>query len=726
MKAGSVALTLGIAGVVLGTAIASCAGAHSGSPIGQPASAADPAARSLAPTTTARPASGALTSDEGMWLLNDFPSERLRERYGFAPTKEWLDHVRLSSVRLTLGCSGSVVSPDGLVMTNHHCAEECIAQLSTSKKDFVQSGFFAKSEKDEVKCPDIEANQLIEIVDVTARVNEATKGSSGAAYNDAQRAEISRIEKECTTTEEVRCDVVSLYHGGLYHLYKYRRMQDVRLVFAPEIGIAAFGGDPDNFMFPRYDLDVSFLRLYDHDHPVKTNEYFRWSKAGAKQGELTFISGHPGSTSRELTVSQLEYFRDVRLPAALVLLAFYRGILIEFGARGPEQKRTSNSTLLDFENNLKATKGRHEALLDRELFARKIAEEQELRAKVAADPRKAKLYGGAWDAIAAAERTMKRIRKPYQLLELGRGFSSSLFETARTLVRSGDELPKANEKRLREYVDSKLPALKQGLFSSAPVYDEFETLMLTTSLGQLREDLGPDDPVVKKVLGKQSPAELAQAVIKGTKLKDVKVRKALFDGGKAAVDASKDPMILLALLVDPDARNIRKRYEDEVEAVVKQQGELIAKAKFEIYGTSVYPDATFSLRVSFGQVKGWNENGTEVEPFTTLAGAFARDTGREPFALPKRWLAAKSRLNLETPFNFTTTNDLIGGNSGSPMINKEAEIVGLIFDGNIHSLGGEYAYDPRENRAVAVHSASLKEALDKVYGAARILSEIQP
>jgi hypothetical protein len=687
-------------------------------PTGAPSQALpwDEAATSAATTS--------VDSDEGMWLLNDFPSERVGKKYGFAPTQAWLDHVRLSSVRLTLGCSGSIVSPDGLVMTNHHCASECIQQLSTAKKDFQESGFYAKTAKDEVKCPGMEIDELVDIADVTDRVNGATKGLSDEAFNDAQKAELSKIEKACATSDDVRCDVVTLYHGGKFHLYKYKRFQDVRLVFAPEFAIAFFGGDPDNFMFPRYDLDVSFLRIYDHDKPATMPHYFEWSKTGVKPGDLTFVSGHPGSTSRLLTVAQLELQRDVVLPNILMRYSELRGALTEFQSRGKEQKRVSSELLFGIENSIKALKGEREALIDPAFFGQKVAEEKALRAGVEANTAEREAVG-AWDAIAKAEKLYATIYDRYQFVERRAGFRGDLAHIAWGLVRAGDELQKPNEERLRELADSRLPGVKADLFSTAPIDDEFEAFQLGTSLTKLREVLGPDDPFVKKVLGKASPKELAASLVKGTKLKDVKVRKALFDGGKAAIDASKDPLIAFFRAIDPDARAIRKKYEDGVESVEKKNGELIAKAQFAVYGTSRYPDATFTLRLSYGSVKGWNEAGRDVSPITTLGGAFERATGKDPFALPKSWIDQKSKLNLATPFDFCSTNDIIGGNSGSPVVDKDARIVGLIFDGNIHSLGGDFGYEPATNRAVAVHSAALVEALDKVYGASRLLGELK-
>lgn len=659
----------------------------------------------------------------GMWLLNDFPSERLEREHGFKPTKEWLDHVRLGSVRLARGCSGSFVSPGGLVLTNHHCAHSCIEQVSTAKKDYDKDGYLAVAEKDELKCPNTEINQLVAITDVTQRVNAATKGLADKDYNTALKGEMSKIEKECATGDEVRCDVVSLYHGGQYHLYKYRRYQDVRLVFAPEFAIAFFGGDPDNFMFPRYDLDVSFLRVYDNGKPASTPDYFGWSTTGPKEGDLSFVSGHPGSTSRTLTMAELEYMRDFHIPARLLRLTEIRGALTEFQKRGAEQKRMSTSTLFYVENGIKALKGRREALLDPTVMNAKLAEEKALRERVQADP-ELQPASTAWDTIAAAQRKLVELRKPYLYLEGGYGFWSELFGVARSIVRATEELTKPNEQRLREYVDSQLPATKQQMFSPAPIHQEFEIVTLALSLSQLREELGADHPVVRKVLGKLSPLELATKVVKGSKLADVKVRKQLFEGGKTAVEASNDPMIVLARSIEAEAREVRARYEEQVEAPVRKSSEQLAKARFKVYGTSAYPDATFTLRLSWGQVKGWSEPGREVRPFTEFGGAFERHTGQHPFALPKSWLDSKDKLALQTHINFVTTNDIIGGNSGSPVLDKDARVVGLIFDGNIHSLGGDYGFDPVKNRAVAVDSAGILHALDKIYGATRVRDEL--
>lgn len=681
-------------------------------------------------------AAGSAFADEGMWTFNNFPSATVKKKYGFEPTKEWLDHLRLSSVRIAGGCSASVVSADGLVMTNHHCARECIENLSgLMKKDFNKDGFFARTQAEEPRCPAYELNQLAEITDVTRRVQDATKAVPVEKFSETQKATIAAIEKECATSDDVRCEVVSLYRGGRYDLYKYRRFQNVHLVFAPEDQIAFFGGDPDNFMFPRYDLDVSFLRIYGNDgKPRKMDHHLTWSTVNAKEGDLTFVSGNPGGTSRTLTVAQLEDDRDYRLPMALFRLSELRGLITEYQNRGKEQKRHSNDLLFGVENSFKALKGRRDALADKAFYGKLVAAEADFRAKVKAKPELEKQYGKTWDEVAALVKRLQAIRKEYNALE--RGLSSDLFSYARTLVRYADEKEKPNGERLKEYADARLPQLRAGLLSNKPVYPELEIVTLTWSLTKMREELGPDHPVVKKVLGLKSPAEVATAAVKGTKLKDLKVdkkgeavgglRKELFEGGKAKVDASKDPMLELVRAFDAEARAVRKKYETEIDGPLKKQLEALARARFAVYGDSIYPDATFTLRLSYGQVKGYQEDGKRVEPLTTLAGAFARHTGSDPFALPKSWLAAKPKLALETPFNVATTNDIIGGNSGSPMVNQAGEVVGLIFDGNIQSLGGDYGFDESQNRAVSVHSAALIEALDKVYGARRLVEELKP
>ena len=675
-------------------------------------------------------------ADEGMWTFNNFPSDKVQQAYGFRPGQAWLDHIRLASVRIAGGCSASVVSAEGLVMTNHHCARACIENVSgLTHKDYNRDGFLAKTTADEARCPGMEMNQLVDITDVTKQVQDATKNAKPEAFHEIQKSAIAAIEKACGTTDDLRCEVVSLYEGGRYDLYKYRRYQDIRLVFAPEDRIAFFGGDPDNFNFPRFDLDVSMVRIYGSDgKPLQAAEHLSWSDGKLKDGDLTFVSGNPGGTSRDFTLAQFDDERDDRLVRNLLSVSDLRGYLTEYQERGAEQKRQSNDLLFSAENSLKVYKGRHEALSDKAFHDQLAAGEQAFRARVTQDPALAKEYGGVWDAIAALVQKDEMYRNEYMALERGVR-SSTLFTIARNLVRHGDEAAKPNGERLLEFGDARLPQMKASVLANKPVYDELEIAMLTWSLTHMRADLGADHPIVKRVFGKRSPAQIATDAVLHTRLKDLQVdahgnavggyRKALYDGGKAAVDASHDPMIELARALDADARAIRKKVETEVDGPMKRQTELLAKARFAVYGDSRNPDATFTLRLSYGAVKGWTEGDRAVAPFTNVGGAFDRATGADPFRLPDSWIKAEPRLDLSTPMNVVTTNDIIGGNSGSPLINRKGEVAGLIFDGNIHSLGGDYGYDPALNRAVAVDSAALLEAMDKVYGAGRLVRELK-
>ena len=666
-------------------------------------------------------------ADEGMWTPDNLPTAQVQANHGFTPDAKWAEHVQKAALRLAGGCSGSFVSPNGLVLTNHHCVNSCVQQLSTADKDYIKSGFLAKAQQDEVKCPEIELNRLDRITDVTARVKQATAGKSGEDFSKAAKAVKSQIEKECVgkNSTDTRCDVVDLYHGGVYNLYRYHRFQDARLVFAPELAMAFFGGDPDNFNFPRYDLDMALLRAYENGKPAKVADYFPFSENGAADGEMTVIVGNPGGTDRQLTIAQLEVARDLDLIPRLFLLAESRGLLERFRSESPENWRIAQNDLFGVENSYKALRGRLQALQDPAVFALKHAQETGLRDFVNADPARKAKYGAAWDEIAKALDAYRNIETRYKFIESRRGFSSEYYGFARNLVRGTIEREKPNAERLREYTDSKLPSVTQALFSTAPVYPDYEEVTLAWSLTKLREWLGSTDPFVTQVLGKESPEAFAKRLVKGTKLGDPAVRKALWEGGADAVAKSDDPFIVLARQVDPAARAIRARNENEVESVIDKNAELIAAARFEKDGTSVYPDATFTQRFSFGAVKGWDEKGVAVEPFTDIGGTFAHATGFYPLALPESWLDAKNDLNLTQRMNFTSSNDIIGGNSGSPVINAKAQVVGLVFDGNIHSLGGNYWYDARLNRAVSVHSGAMLEALRNVYHADRLVREIE-
>jgi len=671
-------------------------------------------------------------ADEGMWTFHNPPTAQVKEKYGVELTQQWLDHVRLSTVRLS-NCTASFVSPDGLILTNFHCSWACLADHSTKEKSLFEEGFLAESREREVRCQTQVADVLMAYEDITERVNAATRGLDDKAANDARRKTLTQLEQACEQasrkdrkTGPLKCESVTLYAGGQYWLYKYKRYSDVRLVFAPESGIGMFGGDPDNFQFPRWCLDMSVLRAYDAEgKPARTPNFMKIDFRGPGANEPVFVSGHPGSTDRLLTVEQLKTLRNVDLPQALLRGSELRGRYIQFSKAGIEAERITEEPLSGLENTLKVRRKQLDALHVDAMLDRKAQEEADIRNRLRSDPELMRTIGDPWADIARAEQAGRPLNLPYTFLESGAGFNSRLFSFARTLVRGAVERTKPSDDRLREFRETALPRVEQQLAAARPIYPELEQLTLSFSLERMREWLGPDDPTVRQLLAKESPDDLAKRLITGSKLADPKVRMALWNGGAAAVDASDDPMIALAKQVDERARAIRKQYEDEVEAVVRTASEKVAQARFAAFGTSVYPDATFTLRLSYGAVKGWEEDGKDIEPFTYLSRLFERATGVEPFAVPESWLAVKDQLDLSTPFNLSTNNDIIGGNSGSPLINARGEIVGLIFDGNIHSISGSFWFDEARNRAVAVHPAIMREALTKVYKAQRLLEELQ-
>ncbi len=665
------------------------------------------------------------TAAEGMWTLDNPPTARMRQELGFTPDAAWLAKAMRGSARLAGGCSGSFVSAEGLVLTNHHCVAECVEQLSSAGKDFMKNGFLAQTRAEEQTCPAMEVNRLEAITDVTDKVKAATRGREGEAFTKAFNAIKATLTADCVGSDSKtqRCDLVDLYHGGQYKLYRYHRFQDVRLAFAPEQSIAFFGGDPDNFNFPRYDLDMGLLRVYENGQPAAVKDFFPVYTQGPAAGEAVFVTGHPGSTQRTLTVAQLEQLRARRLPETLLDMAEYRGRLAQYRSQGEEQARTANAELFYVENGFKVLKGQLDALNEPALLAAKRAEEAKLRAFVAGKPA-LKQATGAWDAIATALANYRSYRTLNNQLEGAHAFNSQLFHIARALVRGAAERVKPNAERLPEFAEAGLPAVEAQLFSPAPIYPAFEKLKLAYSLEKMREHLGADAPLVHQVLGKDSPEQVASRLIDGSGLADVAQRKALWEGGMEAIRQSQDPFIRLALALDPQARALRQRYEREVESVVQKNSELIAQARFAMTGPKVYPDATFTLRLSYGKVEGWKEGDAQVPPFTTLGGTYQRATGAEPFALPASWLAAKDKLDLAKPFNLVSTNDIIGGNSGSPMLNARGELVGLVFDGNIHSIGGAYWFEAERNRTVAVNAAAIVEAMDKVYGARSLLKEL--
>jgi hypothetical protein len=670
---------------------------------------------------------GISRADEGMWLYNAFPKDQVKAKYGFSPSQQWLDHVRLASVRFNNGGSGSFVSADGLTFTNHHVGAVCVQQLSTPGHDYMKQGFYAKTQAEEAKCPDLELNVLVGIEDVTAKVNAGvTAAMSAAEAGQAQRSAMSQVEKACATATGLRCDVVTLYSGEVYNLYKYKKYTDVRLVFAPEFDIAFFGGDPDNFTYPRYDLDITFFRVYENGAHAHTGDYLRWSKTGVKDNELIFVSGHPGSTGRLRTMAQMEYLRDVDYPARVENYQRRIALLEKFGSGSPENARIAQEELFSYQNSFKAITGYLGGLTDKGIMAAKQQTEDQQRAAFKAN---SKNQGAAdpWEEIAGAMKAQRDMYRPLMYVERLRGFNAGMAEHARFLVRAAEEKTKPSDQRLREYRDSNLPSLEQQLFSAAPIFKSLETATLADSLAQMRDALGAENPVVQKTLNGRDPEEVAKALIGESKLDDPAVRKQLYDGGAAAIAASQDPLIVLMRNIDPEARAVRKQYEDEVDAVERRDGAVIARARFAHTGFNQPPDATFTLRLSYGTVKEYAENGKKIPYFTTLGGTYehaAANDSKPPYALPQSWLKAKSSLTLNTPFNYVSTADIIGGNSGSPTVNQAGEVVGIIFDGNIQSLVWNFAFDDKEGRSVHVDSRGILEALRAVYGANPLAQEL--
>ncbi|HYN05989.1 MAG TPA: S46 family peptidase [Vicinamibacterales bacterium] len=664
--------------------------------------------------------------DEGMWTFDNLPVKVLQEKYGFTPTAEWLDHVRLSSVRFNDGGSGSFVSANGLVLTNHHVAAGQLQKLSTPKRDLLKNGFYAGTRAQELKCPDLELNVLASMENVTERVRAAVKpGQTDAQALEARRGEIAKIEKESLDKTGLRSDVVTLYAGGEYWLYRYQKYTDVRLVFAPEQQAAFFGGDPDNFTYPRYDLDLAVFRVYDKGRTMSSSHYLKWSAKGAAAGDLVFVSGNPGTTDRLKTLSQLEFLRDVLYPISLATIERRLAALRSYAARGAEQARQTSDFVFSLENALKALTGEARGLADPEIFEKKRSDEKSFRAIIDANAEWKAAYGSAWDDTARAQVRARALYKPFRFRAL-RG--SSLAGLAFTIVRYAQEIEKPDAQRLDGFHDSQLESLKFGLLSPAPQYPDMDIAVLADSLQQSADELGADDPFIKAALGGKTAAEVARAAIGGSKVGDPALRKSLVEGGKAAVMASTDPLIALARNVEPIIRETGKSFEDEVESIEATAGEKLGRARFAAYGTSVYPDATFTPRLTFGSVRGYPMNGTQAPPVTTFYGLYDRAQSfgmKPPYNLPARFTERRARLTLSTPLNFVSDCDIIGGNSGSPVINRAGELVGLIFDGNIESLIGNVVYNGNANRAVAVHSAGMIEALRKLYDAGALADELQ-
>ena len=683
-------------------------------------------------------AATSLQADEGMWLFNSPPLKQLKEKYQFEPSSQWLDHLQKSSVRFNSGGSGSFISATGLCITNHHVGADSLQKASSEQHNYLKDGFYAKTNAEEIKCADLELNVLVSMEDVTARVSGVVKAEMSPEQANAARSNaIAAIEKESKEKTGLRSDVVTLYQGGVYHLYRYKRYDDVRIVFAPEQQAAFYGGDPDNFEYPRFDLDICIFRVYENGQPAKIEHFLKWNSKGPSEGELTFISGHPGKTDRQLTSDELAEMRDHDLPYLLSGLNRREVFLTAFAQRNFENARRVREDLFGIQNSRKAFEGVQAALLDPEILGSISAREKKLRDGIASDP-KWQIVLAAYGKIKQAQEETAKILSIYHYFESSRGretgsyrapraFYSTLFKYARRLLRAGDERPKPNGERFPEFRDSYRESLELDLFSSAPIYDDVEQTTLTDSLTDMAGRFGYDDPLVRQVLAGKSPADRAAELVQGTKLKDVAVRKQLYAGGAAAVTAANDPMIALARLVDDPARDARKVFEAQDETKQQAYAE-IAKARFAIEGTSTYPDATFTLRLSYGSVRGYEENGKPVAPLTNFAGLYQRaaeHNNQPPFDLPKRWIDRKSKLNLQTPFNFVCDADIIGGNSGSPVVNKANEFVGIIFDGDIQSLVLDCIYSDKQARAVSVDSAAITEALRKVYDANTLADEIE-
>jgi Peptidase S46 len=672
-------------------------------------------------------------ADEGMWLLNDPPRQHLKEKYGFDLTDAWLTRAQKASVRFNNGGSGAFVSPEGLIVTNHHIGADAVQKLSPPDRDYYRDGYIARSRAEELKCPDLELNVLQSIEDVTARVNAAvTADMPPAKAFAARRAVMAEIEKESLTRTGLRSDVVTLYHGGLYHLYRSKKYTDVRLVFSPEAAAAGFGGDTDNFEYPRFGFDVAFFRAYENGAPATVEHWLKWSTAGPAEGDLVFVTGHPGTTNRLETLAKLKHRRDHTLPYTLAWLRSAEAALTQFAERGPDERKWAANDLHRVANFRKVTSGQYQALLNPVVLAQKDREEQLLGAvtRVHGADRIEDLAAKvtvALQRISDAQSKLATFERAYLLLETGHAFYSELFTHARHLVRLAAELPKPSTERLREYRDSNLESLKFQLFSPAPIHPELERAKLAQSLTFLAEHFGGEHPLVVQVLASKNPSARAAELVAGCTLRDVAERRRLFDGGQTAVEASADAIVQLARLVDAEARAVRKRYEDEVEEVERQGYAAIAQARFAAFGRSVAPDATFTLRLAFGVVKGYEEDGQPIAFHTTFGGAFDRADRmghREPFALAKRWLERKDRLDLATPFNFVSTADTIGGNSGSPVLNRAGELVGINFDRNRHGLVRNFVYTDVQARHIAVHCRAVLEALRKLYDGTELVREL--
>ncbi len=681
-------------------------------------------AQTAAPGATADAGTPGFVKEFGtMWTFDAPPLDYWKARYGFSPDQAWLDHVRLASVRLPI-CSSSFVSSEGLVMTNHHCGRACITAVSPPDTNYQRTGFVARTVSDEKKCPGLYVDQLVAIADVTPKIRSKITAPTAGQQVAQREAAIKAIEEECQQQSGNVCQVVTFYQGGRYSLYQYKRFSDVRLVMAPEEEISFYGGDPDNFTFPRYDLDLTLLRVYENDAPMKTEHFLKWSAGGATEGDLVFVIGNPGSTGRLLTMAQMEYLRDVTYPGQLAQLKRNITIYHEIVSKSEDARRQWENQLFYAENSYKAINGYQAGLLDSATMAKKRAFERSFRARINADPKLRVRYANAWDKIGAALAEQRSFATKSRYYGFG---GSQLLSWAGILVRIPGEAGLPDSSRLPAYRGEGLENARRVVLSDAPVDKELEKLTLAAQLTAARKELPAADPFLAGILQGRSPEVAAEALIEGTSLADAAARKALLDGGAAAVRASTDPLIVVARKIAPLSRAVAIR-NTKLESTASANAERIGQALFAAYGTSLPPDATFTLRISDGVVKGYPMNGTRAPYKTSFYGLYARSAefdNQPPFRLPERWQAARERLDLSTPFDFASTNDIIGGNSGSPVINRAGEVVGLIFDGNIEQLPNRFIYADEVARSVAVHSKGITEALRKVYDAGRIADELE-
>lgn len=672
--------------------------------------------------------------DSGKMWTFDYPPVKYFERtYGFTPDEKWFDNARLSALRLS-GCSASFISSDGLVMTNHHCARYALDKVNKPGEDLPDSGFYAPTLNDERRVDGMYADQLISMKDVTAEVQEAFERGKTDEEKVAERnREIQKLQKDAweeykksQPNDSIYAQVVTFYNGGKYSLYIYKRYTDIRLVFAPQLIVAYFGGDYDNFTYPRYDLDVSLFRIYQDGKPLNTEHYFRWSNSGAQENEPVFVIGNPGRTSRLLTVAQLEFNRDYSYPYIVNLLKDAMDIYSKYIEQHPDKKLEYQTRLFGISNSYKAYTGYLGGLRDQYLMARKRAFEKKFREAVDANPVLKEKYGSVWKEIARIQKEKAEIYEKFQAYNVTGLGRSSYFNIASRLIQYAKAMKMPESNRPMDYKGGALDSTKKKFFPSN-FNPDIEKMFLEYQLGFMSSVFGTSNEAFNRLLGGRTPTDAAHDLATTTFLGDSSRVVAMLNGSPDAILSSSDPFIQYMESIQKEASEMQARYQN-LSAREATQGQKLGHALYDVYGTSIPPDATFTLRIADGVVKGYEYNGTIAPPLTTFYGMYNRyySFGKKyPWYLPGNWSNPPADFNLSTPLDFVATNDIIGGNSGSPVINKNLEIVGLIFDGNIESLPGEYIYVDTYNRSVAVHSNAILEALAKIYHADRIVSEIK-